>query len=147
MITQPLSKARMQGKWNQKSISISSEVLLFEEVEGAYRFGPVRPSVTLGYGQEPVEVGLDLEIVYIEQAWSIRGHVFYFFSDGLVAELCPFCDLRNVNLWNLVNKIFREPLKIGSWYQAFRLYPRCRLHGPSCSKQCQLNNVAKQTFY
>ena len=67
MITQPLSKARMQGKWNQKSISISSEVLLFEEVEGAYWFGPVRPSV-IGYGQEPVEVGLDLEIVYIEQA-------------------------------------------------------------------------------
>ena len=31
-----------------------------------------------------------------------------------------------VSLWNLVNKLPRELLELGSWYLAHRLCPRCR---------------------
>ena len=70
MITQPLSKARMQDKWNQNQFRFQVKFYYSKKLRGILIWAcpSVRPSVTLGYGQEPVEVGLDLEIVYIEQA-------------------------------------------------------------------------------
>ena len=44
-----------------------------------------------------------------------RDPCLFFLSVGLViAELCPFFDFCIVNLWNLVNKISRDPLALGS---------------------------------
>ena len=65
----------------------------FEEVEGAYWFGPVCPSVGLsvthGYGQEPLDIG-SWNGKYMYQAWKIRGALIFVFSVGLlVAEVCP----------------------------------------------------------
>ena len=51
-----LGTVKFLTAWSQYVI-VSSYAPNFEEVEEAYWFGPVRLSVTLALGQEPLEIG------------------------------------------------------------------------------------------
>ena len=58
-------------------------------------------------------------------------NIWFFFSvktfhSRIMPRFWRFFDFPIVSLWNLVNKIYREPLELGSWYMAHRLCPRCR---------------------
>ena len=48
------------------------------------------------------------------------------FSLQSYAPLSTFFYFAIISLWNLVNKISGEPLKLGSRYLAHRLCPRCK---------------------
>ena len=54
---------------------------------------------------------------------------FFFFRRTFCCRVMPFSTVfyfAIISLWNIVNKIPREPLELG--YSAHRLCPKCRWH-------------------
>ena len=86
-----------------------------EEVEGAYWFGLVCASVTFCIWPRTVRDRiLEFNILNKHLKEKRTRFFFFFFVELVIAESCPFFDFCIVNLWNLVNIIFGEPLEVGS---------------------------------
>ena len=84
------------------------------------------------YGQERLEIGSWNFICGISMKRK-RARIFFSFP----SNLWPFFDFPIVSLWNLVNKISREPLERGSWYLAHRLCSRCKWPEYLLAKFCK----------
>ena len=108
----------------------------FGEVEGAYWFGPVRPSVC-----PSVRLSLCLSVILgswetqeplMLEPWNFicgmymknkRTCIFFFLHQSCGSGVMP---LFRLCMKNLVNRISGEPLKLESWYLAYSYRPRCR---------------------
>ena len=105
----------------------------FGEVEGAYWFGPVRPSVRLSVCPSVTLFGSwETQELLMLGSWNFicgmymknkRTRIFSFFRRSRISRVMP---LFRLSLWNLVNKISQEPLMLGSWFFAGWHCPRCR---------------------
>ena len=80
------------------------------------------------YGQKWLEIGSWNLICGISMKSKRTSIFFSLFHSGVFIEgLYPFFNVffffyfAIINLQNLVNKISREPLELGSWYLAYRL--------------------------
>ena len=113
-----VAKDRLGGcpGWSEYSLcTLCAQVIMpptSKKLRGHIGLGlSVHPSVTYGYGHEPLEIG-SWKCVYRTCMKNKGTHIFFsFFSVRLVvAELFPSFNLRSVNLWNLVNKTSRERL-------------------------------------
>ena len=113
----------------------------FEEVEGAYWFGPVRPSVRLSvspsvrlsvclsvtlFGSSETQEPLMLEswnFIYGIYMKNKRTRIFFFLHRSCRSGVMP---LFRLCMNNLVSRISEKPLRLGSWYLAYSYRPRCR---------------------
>ena len=78
-----------------------------------------RPSVCFSVRYTRIQSRTVRDRIFIKNK---RNRIFFSFpSDLSMQSYVPFA-----NLWNIVNKISGEPHELGSWYLAYRLWPRYR---------------------
>ena len=122
--------------WELEQQQLSSHCLLtfpyyapnFGEVEGAYWFGPVRPSVcpSVKLGSWETQEPLMLEswnYIYGMYMKNKRTCIFLFLHQSCHSGVMP---LFRLCMKNLANRISEELLRLGSWYLACSYRPRCR---------------------
>ena len=131
-VLESLGKQILTADLGQFSVILLFYAPNFGEVEGAYWFGPVRPSVCpsvclsiiLGSWETREPLMLEsLNFICGMYMKNKRTCIFFFLHQSCGSGVMP---LFRLCMKNLVNRISWEPLKLEFWYLAYTYRPRCR---------------------
>ena len=95
----------------------------FGEVEGAYWFGPVCPSVCPSVRETQEPLMLEYWNYICGMYMKTKRTRIFFHPPACRSGVMP---LFRLCMNNLVNRISEEPLWLGSWYLAYSYRLRCR---------------------